>query len=546
MGLWPLFEFLLEIPFGTIFGVLLLGGLFALSFCPSIFHLFENRIVRASVYACAAIVCLQYLFWTAGYLMIPTYFDHVEPAVVVSAELLLRGQQIYPSWDNGDGLYGMIYGPILYFIHAGFLLVIKSIFSTKIAGVLAIWGALIFMALEVKQLTRSAPIVLLALGCIVLFFLKFGNSTFWNRPEPFLILFSAVAIQALRFPRYRAAVAIGLFSGVAIGLKIYAILFFAPTILALVVREETFAMGLRIGALASAVAAVVAVAPFLHPSVSLHGYIEYMNITAQHGLSLKLFYDNIIHFALITAPIVLIYFLRRPNWSSEIRWLTLALFACISVVAVIASKHGAGPHHLLPFLPIALYSATRTAAFVHRRTDRRIGSRVAVQCFFILYFLGLSPLGISEAIHLNRRIVDSRHEQSFVDELTKIYAAHPLSEMGVSDAPNYRSTYYRVVGILAETPVHLDVAFLMDLRAVGIGSRETEKFVESCKVREWVLPAKGMPFSISNAYEFEGERELFSDRFRQTFEKNYRIVFKGKYYNVWSCREDSFPERFVS
>ena len=531
-GLWRLL--VPEIAF-VVFSVSLLAGLLAFAFRPRIYRLLEIPLVAGAVYFVAAIACLQYLLWVLGYLFIPTYSDHVEPTVAVVAELLLRGQQIYPSWRAGEGLYGMIYGPILYLIHAGPLLVSKSIFATKIAGVLAVCGALIVVALEVWRLTRNIRIAVVAVGCTVLVLLKFGHFSFWNRPEPFLILLSALTVPALRLRRYQAAVVIGLITGLAIGLKAHAALFYAPAILALMIREQTFAAAFRVGAVAGVSAAAVALAPFIYPNVSLSGYFEYLHLSVGHGISFKMFRNNAIHLAFMTAPAFVVYFLLRPNWSSDVRWFALTLLACTVAVAVVGSKAGAGVHHLLPLLPFAVYMSVRAGDPDRRRTIPEIGNHAALS-FFILYLCVLAPFALESAYWEDRRIIDSRSDRAVVQEAITIYTAYPQAEMGVSDEDSYKWTAYRVAGVLRGTPVHLEIPYLMDLRAVDLGGSATEQLIEDCKVPEWILPVDGVPFSKQNGYETGGA--LFSDKFREDFNKHYRTVFKGKYYAVWSCRGD--------
>ena len=99
-----------------VFAALLAAGSYVLSTRPAFAQVFENQLVSAIVYACVAAACLQFLYWTIGYLLIPIYFDHIEITVAVISALMLRGEQIYPAWDLGEGLYGMIYGPALYLI----------------------------------------------------------------------------------------------------------------------------------------------------------------------------------------------------------------------------------------------------------------------------------------------------------------------------------------------------------------------------------------------------------------------------------------------
>ena len=234
-----------------------------------------------------------------------------------------------------------------------------SIFTSKLTGVLAILVALAVMALEVWRLTRRPAMVICALGCLSVFLIRFGYFSYWNRPEPFLILLTALGISALRLSRTRAAVVLGLMAGIAFDLKPQAVLCLAPLVLAVMMREHQQAGALRTGAVAVACAAGVAAAPFLLPNVSLSAYVAYLKLALGHGLSVEYLRDNAMHVVLLAAPAAVVWYLRRPAWGQDTRWLALTALGCIALAAVVGAKRGSGPHHVLPFLPIALYLTVR-------------------------------------------------------------------------------------------------------------------------------------------------------------------------------------------
>jgi hypothetical protein len=262
-----------------------------------------------------------------------------------------------------------------------------------------------------------------------------------------------------------------------------------------------------------------------------------MAITAGHGLSRDNFVENLIFFALMIAPGTMILVVRRPLLGREIQLSGAALIVCGVIAAAVGAKNGAGVQHLLPFLPPAAHLTLQIARLEPRRPGQPINSRAVALGFFALYLCVLGPRLVGYSLMMNHIFDDSSPEWSKVAEVDKLYSMYPQAEMGVSDTRNYRSTFYRVIGVVRGTPVHLEFPFLMDIRAVGLGEDAAQKFVEDCKVPEWILPVAGIPFSLRGAYEYQGRYDtLISDKFRQAFAHNYHVVFPGKYYNVWGCR----------
>ena len=483
----------------------------------------------------ASIVCLMYVSWSASYLFVPNYIHHAEPTVAVSSALLLRGQPIYPAWDTGQGIYGGPYGPVLYFIHAAVLFLSKNIQATKIAGIVSIWLAIVFIALDVRRTIHLGSTVLVSMGCMVLVLFFFFEETFWNRPEPFLILLSALGVRALRLPSISAAPVVGLLAGLAAGVKLHAFLCFVPVAVALLSREASSRTSmLRLAGMIFAVALTATLAPFLHPSVSLKHYLAYLELlAADQGLSLYEFLENLKFLAVMITPCVAIYLIRRPVRSRETELSFLAFLVCIAITAVIAAKNGSGPWHLLPFLPPLMFLTLKFAMLERRHPSLSISRQAAARGFFCLYICAFGPWLLYSSLRMIRVIANSPLAWSQIAELEKLYSIYPKAEMGASDTKNYDVTFYRVIGVLRGTPAHFEIPFIMDIRYVGLGDAATEALVEGCKITEWILPTAGVPFSITNFYDGS---QLLSDKFRQDFANNYRVVFTGNYYTVWSCR----------
>jgi hypothetical protein len=516
-----------------VFGIGCVVGLIALALFPGVYRFLENGFVKISIYVSASIVCLMFVFWSASYLFVPNYLDHGEPTVAVSSALLLRGQPIYPAWDTGQGMYGTIYGPVLIFVHAAVLFLSKNIQATKFAGIVAIWLALLFIVLDARRTIHLGSMALVSMGCMVLVLFFFFEETFWNRPEPFLLLLSALGVRALRLPSTTAAPVIGLLAGLAAGLKLHAFLYFVPVAVALLSREEPpRTSALRLAGMIFAVALTATLAPFLHPFVSLKHYLAYLELAADSGLSFGIFLKNLKFLAVMITPGVAIYLIRRPVRSRETELSLLALLVCTAITAVIAAKPGSGPWHLLPFLPPLMFLTLKFAMLERQHPGLSIGNQTAANWFFCLYICAFGPWLLTSSISMSRVIASSPLAWSRLAELEKLYAIYPEAEMGVSDFENYYVTFYRVIGVLRGTPVHFEIPFIMDVRAAGLGDAATEALVEGCKITEWILPNAGAPFSI----HYPGQNELLSDKFRQDFENNYRVVFNGNYYNVWSCR----------
>ena len=97
----------------------------------------------------------------------------------------MHGHDLYPTWTAGD-IYGLLYGPIIFLINGAALLLSPTIFGSKLTGILSVGVVLGTTLIISKQKTDSNLTSLIMLASQVMLFVSFGQSTYWNRPEPFL------------------------------------------------------------------------------------------------------------------------------------------------------------------------------------------------------------------------------------------------------------------------------------------------------------------------------------------------------------------------
>ena len=535
MGIWTLADILASIPHALLFGIFLIAAIIWIKRNPRSFQILEKKSVLSIVCISAGVFIMVYFLYTASYLFAPGYFTPVEPTVAVASALLLAGEPVYPSWHDGENLHGMIYGPFLYMIHGAFLLLSQTIAATKIASFLALWGTIILISIEAKRITNSLTISLITAGCVSVLFLTYAHVLFWNRPDPFLLLLSAAALLSIRLPQNRAAVAIGLICGLAMGLKLHAALYFAPMVLVVMLRDKRPSQIIRIAVTIGLLAAAIVAIPFFHPNIDIHSYVNYMNLTANHELEIALFWSNLRISLVILSPILILSILGGKRVVLDRIYYLTSLLLCMLVVAVIGSKAGAGSHHMLPFLMPALSIALQMAASLDRNGIPSLRFRARACGFFLICLFGFAPAVIAAPLEMYRLVASSDRHHALLDELDVIYDAYPAAEMGVSDRARYPQTWVRVFGVLQGAPVHLDAGFFMDVQAVNEGVERAEELVANCEISEMILPREGQPFSMPNHYHFQGETPLFSDRFRQIFQENYQIAFQGEFYDVWSC-----------
>jgi hypothetical protein len=272
--------------------------------------------------------------------------------------------------------------------------------------------------------------------------------------------------------------------------------------------------------------------PFLFPDVSLLNYIAFLRATLQHGFSGVLLVLNLRFGTVLAMPVL---FLAWRRWRGEPQpCLAMGLAYLVSemVVCLIGAKNGAGPTHLLPFLPAFVFflvEAVRAIPFAGGEDFRAASLSVG----FLAVAVAYAPSFAANFYSLRGwdRVVDN---PAFQREATRLYLDYPAATMGPGDDASYSLTEYKVIGVFAGGPLTFDPTTWMDLQKGGVPEGVVDRMLIGCRTPFWIIPKGGPPFTKTSPYDPD---LMFSDRFRALFHDRYSMVRDAIYYTVWACHD---------
>lgn len=449
-----------------------------------------------------------------------TFFDPAEPTITAVAWLFAKGQPLYPALDAPER-YAHIYGPVLFMAHAAAFAVFGpcTLASKSIGAGAALTSLALAYVVFRKQAGAAAALV--ATAACVLIYLCFDNVSYWTRSDPLLIAAVVAGLWASRLRGWRASsIVAGVALGLATNLKLTGPVYFLP-ILALIASTH----GLRAVVSAAAVAVPVAGAPFLLPQVSLTHYWQYFELSARNGLVPLRMRQNLEWAVFLSAPIA------AWLWAARARVLVdrfvPALAVAVAIVIVVAAKPGAGPFHLLPFVPLFAFAVLRVPADAWRRPAAA-------------HVLAASVLA-ALAMAVPRQFtfvttVSGRPLESAVAELRQFAAAHPRSRMAVGYAGTSYLSFARPELVFRTNDYLLDAPAVQEHRLSGLDiPLATRHAMDTCRIEYWLIPSGGEPFLVPGAYQPDGPREVFPPDFRAAFLARYERGGSTGQFDIWRC-----------
>jgi hypothetical protein len=496
----------------------------SLKYCLKLRPNSMSAVLVGTVATLAVVTIFAYAVNIIFYLLYPNYFDHALPQVASISWLWMRGQELYPDLMTGD-IYFPIYGPLTYLLNGMVLLLAPSIFVSKLSGVLSLGVALAATLILLQRTTGSSLTSLLLSASIIIVFDTFGETAYWNRPEPFLILVSVLALLIIssRLSPLVGGIGIGVLAGLAAGLKLLGFIYLVPAGAAALAKVETVRGRFVLAIIGSLCAAATALLLYLEKGVSIVGHLRFLKVAFNQPWFLSLFIENLVFLFILAVPVVMIWIWQKPVLNPPDRWLFVALGFSAATVAVIGAKHGAGSYYLLPLVPLVLYGIAITAAAFKTET---------ATLTFGLFFLAYGPnllLHVRGFSYLYRIAAPS--ERGKITELKTYVVSYPDAQVGVSDIQHFSSYFYRVFAVWNARPLLIDFSGWMDLAYGGVDEKYVLRFIKGCAVHTWILPL-GTPFWLFNFYTGS---PMLSEDFRQTFLTNYRQIKVGEAYQVWQC-----------
>jgi hypothetical protein len=487
---------------------------------------------RASrVAAVAGLLALMvYPIVAIWYAASPHFFDNAEPTMPAVGWLFHVGQPVYHSVDAGSR-YAHIYGPLTFIVQGTvlgafgpFIEVSKAVGAT--AGIVSL--ALVFATVRRHlDVTRSAVLTGLCASLLLLF----RNYSFWTRPDPLqLLAASAALLCAVRGRGYGSAAMVGLASGLLWNLKFTGPLYSLPVLV--LVHSRTAWRGT---ALAIGVGAAVSVAPFvLFSNVSLVNYVTWIRLSAGTGLLLSLLRQNLEWALFLGLPLLLSFHavdkdLRR--YDTVRRNMMAALLVAGVGVVIAAAKPGAGPYHLLPFIPVIAFLVAWQIADAPALSSRDPVAGRAVIAFVVV----VMSLCLAQQAQF---ITAIRAQQGLRDgpDVERFASTHDgVVQMGYGQTEAL--SFARPILVFRTDTYLLDQPAIRENQLAGLElPPATIEAITACRVKYWLIPKGERPFSGVNGYAAVFLRPLYPPEFRRAFEATHKQVGVTTYFDVWECQ----------
>jgi hypothetical protein len=464
----------------------------------------------------------------AFYLGMPNFADYGEPVIPLLASNYLKGAPIYSDWTLGRAIVGSNYGPYVFLAQIPALLLLPTMAASKFVGVFCGLAAVFLLYLSVRH-HRSAANALTTCT-IMIGLLSFElHYWFWNRPDSLLL--AIVSLGVLLFERTRPGVclvAVACLAGISANLKLFAPVYLVPLAVACMAGISSWRELLGAIAVGGVLFVLVLALPFLGGVASLNAYLANLAMMPKQGFMPGAAYDALFYaLAILLLPLAAWHAFGAET---NERVMLLALAACTFAVMLVAGKPGGGPPYMMPFVPLALYLASRLSvrapdlAWTDFTRFRRMAACVIVVC--------AAPMWAYSWYQMARQIPTYATELAKATELRNLFGGSPLAEMGHNSGDDAAADeFLRVEKAFLGQAIRFDFVNFADQRAAGLPASVIYPLFDHCSVPSWILPRRGDVFRGAS-YDVPMLDEQALARFHATYELTRRLEF----YEVWSCR----------
>ena len=505
-----------------------------------------RRLLIGKILRGLALLVLAGFCWvTFRYLALPVYFEPVEPQVSEVSWNYLQGHPLYEQGQSAQ-VYNLPYGPVLYLV-VGWCnkLFGPSVLAGKLPGVLAnvLMLAVLFFVYR-RQISPGAT--LLALGLAAAMFLRADGTPITGRSDSILCLLVALGLWLVAQRRAYAPVAFGLLVGLAMNCKVHSALYFIPVAAVAWNNGYTFKQGL----VAAGCALAIFLAPFfLLPDISLGGYAWFIASIVGHGLSMIKLQQLLWCGTVVAVPAVAGWLaLRGADHGAAVTAVRanaklIGGFAAAFVLLLFpASKVGAGPHHLMPWLvaipalAIPLYQSG--LGNVWGETGGRLARVFLLSWVCAVLASALLALGKINSL-LEEHAGEGAKVVADVQDILKTHDKDYLIFMGVGGQDDYWLTSYRELLTFDGQPVGIDWVALMDYKRAGLKEPELARLLEQFQAKSappkgalWLVPKGDVPFSIKTFYP--PQDVLFTQPFRDDFKLMFQRTGSSEYFDIYT------------
>ncbi len=478
------------------------------------------------------------------------FADHVQPTVASIAALFWRGEAVYHAVASLER-YSLHYGPLLFAIVGTFQgLLGATVFATKLPATLAAIASLLFIHLVITK-PKYRLEAWAWTGLAAAFFLHAFHLAFAARGDAFILLAVSLGLFFATRERSRSAVLLGICVGAAVNLKLHAAAYFLPVLVT--AAGQNWSQRAKVGGVVAA--GITALLPFvIFPQVSLAHYADWLRVASKHGFGVQEYRGSLEWAAALAFPAIFaagVLVVRTEEFArrllkGEAAWLAALGFAFL-LILIPASKVGAGKHHLMPFIPVALHFAARLTSYSIVPFRFR-GAGPIVASALALSWIGGSALAALHAANFIFKTsrADDAEARQCAAELLQFHVVHADSLLLVApgDDESYRNTFGRFQLVAAGMPAGIDPCALMDfvrgnsgaVNVLGLTQAASEK---AGKPVLWVVAKGGEPFSMRTLYPPYGP--LFSEAVRSDFHRDFARLRSTEHFDVYRLREKPLP-----
>jgi len=490
-----------------------------------------QRAAHLALIAVGIFTALNILVLGTLYLLYPGYVDTGEPNIVALGCVCWDGHPVYLPIDDAARITNL-YGPYLYLIHAAVFSVLgASVATGKAAGITALVFTIAVSG--VAQASRSRAAAAFAIACTAAVVVVTLPASIWDRPETFLMLSVALGVWINnargRGTAWLRVAGFGVLIGVAMGLKVFAAIYFLPFGLLMLFRD-----GIKACIATVVVAFCVAALPFLTPAFELQYLLDLVGLMADKPNSMEGLIKVLRYAGFYVLPALLFVGWAWRTMPGDERRDTAILMAgfVLALAAVLypAQKPGAGMHYLLPFAAVAFDLAARG---LHQLSAKASATVTAVIVCVVLNVIALPA---------EKRFLRNLHwdEAAAVSaEIQRIAADNPGKsiEIGIGDSnESYRRTYQRTRLVFDGHPYSLDTSILIDTTAWGIDiTPATLALIDNCTTDIWLIPAGELPFAWIGYYG----KDVYGQPFRDSFNTAFGKTESREYFDIYRCRKRS-------
>ena len=499
----------------AIHNISILGGAVFCLLILSIFFLLKLNIhgkaSRLIEYLCdynVTTLFVVYILTGAIYLAYPNYLSHIEPTVAWLGVVLRNGDFLYPAPAGSYPYYGLLYGPALSEIQMVFQgLGLSTLVSSKLPGLVAFtFSAMILLRLNKNWLYRG----------YLLYLFPFGLMLFWNRADSFLLFIVSVSLllgSNCARNKY-LPILLGILGGAASALKMHGVAYVFTAYLAVF-----FTAGVSISSilLFSIFSVLSFLAFFVPQNVSIIAFWGYLKLSCAHGLSLRLWLENLIYLIFLFFPLLI--FWRGAKLERNIKINLILILGVELCITIVSAKAGAGFYHLLPLIPINVF-------IIQKICNKAVCDNSLVKVLYVsLIIVSVFAVLIDCVVPMAnswRRFSEAQKEVVYFEK------KYPRVLMGVTGNQGYPYSFLRVM-LRNE---QIDYNAFMDLQFSGIRDDTLAENLKNCRICCILLPNIEKPFSLNNYYTF---KPLFSEKVREAFTAKYTRAESGKYYSMYTC-----------